>query len=179
MTGPSGRGDLASHPAPVFRPPLPSRRVRSASHPLTALGRSGEQGRLQLLQISGEATALGFEVLPTGMVILGPGQLAAIAGAGPGAPAMAEELQLQAIMFTEDLWAIMLWVSEADVAAGEQLMALCAAHGGPGLLPLSDHLDEHIFDGAWNNAGTRPVGYHHRPGGSPRYPACGKVSTRA
>jgi hypothetical protein len=45
-------------------------------------------------------------------------------------------------------------------------MALCAAHGGPGLLPLSDHLDEHIFDGAWNNAGTRPVGYHHRPGGS-------------
>src|SRR5205814_3059374 len=57
--------------------------LRSASHPLTALGRSGEQGRLQLLQISGEATALGFEVLPTGMVILGPGQLAAIAGAGP------------------------------------------------------------------------------------------------
>src|SRR5215831_10667003 len=29
--------------------------LRSASHPLADLGRSGEQGRLQLLQVSGEA----------------------------------------------------------------------------------------------------------------------------
>jgi hypothetical protein len=140
--------------------------LRSASPPLSQLARTGEQGRAQLVQVSGEATAAGFEVVPTGMVVLGPAQVAAIGAAGPGAPAMAEELQLQAIMFTEDLWSIMVWVSEADIAAGEQLMALCMAHGGTGRLALSGHLEEHIFDGAWNNAGTRPVGYHHRPGGS-------------
>jgi hypothetical protein len=92
------------------------------------------------MQVTGEATAAGFQVLPTGMVMLGPTQLTAIGAAGPGAPAMAEELQLQAIRFTEDLWSIMLWISQADVAAGEQLMALCVAHGGAGRLPLSSDL---------------------------------------
>jgi hypothetical protein len=140
--------------------------ITAVTHPMADLGRTGEQGRAQLTQLSGEARALGFNVLPTGMVVLGPAQLNAIAAAGPAGPALAEELQLQAILFTEEIWGVMLWVSEADVRAGEQLMQLSARHGGPMLLPLTNHLTEHVFDGGWNSAGNRPVGYHHRPGGS-------------
>lgn len=143
-----------------------SQQVRSAAYPIADVARAGEAGQEQLLALSGEATAAGYAVEPTGMVLLGPAQLSEIAAAGPAAPGIAETYQLGAIGFTEDIWAVMTWVSGADVAAGERLMALCAQHGGPALLPLSPVADEHILYGEWNNAGTRPVGYHSRPGGT-------------
>lgn len=142
------------------------RALESVAPPLANVGRTGEVGKENMVALTDEARALLYEVLPVGMVVLSQAQLDLIAAAGPGAPELAAEYQLQAIMFTEDLWSMMTWVSTADVAAAERLMALSAEYGGPGVLPLSPHLGTHVFAGEWNNAGTRPVGYHYRPGGS-------------
>src|SRR5262245_34191588 len=44
--------------------------LTTASRPLADVGRTGEQGRAQLVSISGEATTAGFVVTPSGMVVL-------------------------------------------------------------------------------------------------------------
>lgn len=137
--------------------------VRQAGRALDNSARTIGQARTQLQTFTGQIQAQGWLILPTGVVMLGPPQQAQVSAAGPAAPAVLAQLQTMAMTMTSQIFAIVAQASAADVAGAEWLLQVSAALGGPGVLPLSPDLAEHVFHG--HRRPTTITGYHVRPGG--------------
>ncbi|THV42968.1 hypothetical protein [Glycomyces buryatensis] len=72
------------------------------------------------------AEGVGYKVLPTPMVILGPSQWSQVSSAGPGAPAVLAAYQAGAIAFTTALMAQYAAIVAQDLACNAAIRAAIA-----------------------------------------------------